>query len=122
MSIEWHMVGQPSSMSRYRVLCLIFTFTSNRNSAGSKCDSLASPTNVNVSTQNLHTIVISTYSCKSGYRLKNGGSPRFCLPNGLWSGKELSCERKYMQSVIRTWALIICTFEAECLLMVHIEC
>ncbi|XP_062524003.1 coadhesin-like isoform X2 [Corticium candelabrum] len=59
---------------------------------GSKCDSLASPTNGNVTIRTVHTIVISTYSCESGYRIKNGDSSRVCLPNGLWSGKEPSCE------------------------------
>ncbi|XP_062498995.1 sushi, von Willebrand factor type A, EGF and pentraxin domain-containing protein 1-like [Corticium candelabrum] len=59
---------------------------------GNKCVSLASPTNGNVTTEIVHTIVISTYTCESGYRLKNGDSSRICLPSGLWSGKEPSCE------------------------------
>ena len=86
-------------------------------SSGNKCVSLASPTNGNVTTEIVHTIVISTYTCESGYRLKNGDSSRICLPSGLWSGKEPSCERKYMimRTVGSAWALLVCTFESECL-------
>ena len=37
---------------------------------------------------------VATYTCNSGYTLNGGSSTRTCGSNGVWSGSELTCQRK----------------------------
>ncbi|XP_062498853.1 CUB and sushi domain-containing protein 3-like isoform X3 [Corticium candelabrum] len=59
---------------------------------GSKCDTLISPNNGNVTIKILQSVAIATYSCNAGYTLEVGGITRVCLPNGVWSGNQPSCK------------------------------
>lgn len=58
------------------------------------CPSLSNLTNGHVTVSSYSEGSIASYTCGTGYTLSDTAN-RVCQPDGNWSGKQPSCDRKF---------------------------
>ncbi len=80
-------------------LIIVYTISFAFISAVITCPVLTDSTHRLVSVTNNNFGSNATYACDTGYTL-NGDTTRTCGSDGVWSGSEPTCTRKFIHSLV----------------------